>query len=157
MQRRREYLVQKRDGRTEFLRTTKLARSIHLALLSVGVDEDWRALELANAVLTGLRCKDTVSGPGATSAATEAPSTPCARAMLSTADLADAVQQVLVVTGMPAAAASYGAIGADRARRRRSLAVLGRGVAGADLQGLDGPVLDGPVSGLSPVRRRPEV
>ena len=34
---------------------TKLARSIHLALHSVGVDEDWRALELANVALLALR------------------------------------------------------------------------------------------------------
>jgi hypothetical protein len=44
MKRRTEHLVEKRDGRTEFLRATKLARSIHLAMHSVGVDEDWRAL-----------------------------------------------------------------------------------------------------------------
>jgi hypothetical protein len=151
MKRRAEYLVQKRDGRTEFLRTTKLARSIHLALLGVGVDEDWRALELANAVLTGLRCR---AGAPATEATPDAvgASLPRARAMLSTAELADAVQQVLVVTGMPAAAANYGAIGADRARRRRSLHLSGRGVIAADVPGVDGPVL-----GLSPARRSPEV
>ena len=45
MKRRTEHLVEKRDGRTEFVRATKLARSIHLALSSVGVDEDWRAIE----------------------------------------------------------------------------------------------------------------
>lgn len=55
MKRRTEHLVEKRDGRTEYLRATKLARSIHLALVSVGVDEDWRALELANVVLLALR------------------------------------------------------------------------------------------------------
>ena len=54
MKRRSEHLVQKRDGRTEFLRATKLARSIHLALQSVGVDEDWRALDVSTAVLAGL-------------------------------------------------------------------------------------------------------
>jgi hypothetical protein len=55
MKRRTEHLVEKRDGRREYLRATKLARSIHLALCGVGVDEDWRALELANVVLEGLR------------------------------------------------------------------------------------------------------
>ena len=55
MKRRTEHLVEKRDGRTEFLRATKLARSIHLALHSTGVDEDWRALEVTSTVLAGLR------------------------------------------------------------------------------------------------------
>ena len=44
MKRRTEHLVEKRDGRREFLRATKLARSVHLALYEIGVDEDWRAL-----------------------------------------------------------------------------------------------------------------
>lgn len=109
MKRRTEHLVEKRDGRTEFLRATKLARSIHLALHSVGVDEDWRALELANVLLTALRDK---RGPGALP--------------LPTAEIADAVQHLLVVTGQPAAAVAYGAVAAERTRRRRSLATLGR-------------------------------
>ena len=55
MKRRTEHLVLKRDGRTEFLRATKLARSIHLALHSVGVDEDWRAIEIASVALQTIR------------------------------------------------------------------------------------------------------
>lgn len=109
MKRRTEYLVIKRDGRTEYLRATKLARSIHLALLSLGIDEDWRALELANVVLQALRQK---RGP------TEEP--------LPTSVIADAVQHLLVVTGQPAAAVAYGAVAAERGRRRRSMVVLGR-------------------------------
>ena len=57
MKRRAEHLVEKRDGRTEWLRTTKLARSVHQALCSVGVNEDWRALEVANAVIQGVRAR----------------------------------------------------------------------------------------------------
>lgn len=114
MKRRTEHLVEKRDGRTEFLRATKLARSIHLALHSVGVDEDWRALELANVLLLALREKRHAVPRG-----TEI-------AMLTTADIADAVQHVLVVTGQPQAAVAYGAVAAERTRRRRSLATLGR-------------------------------
>ena len=57
MKRRTEHLVEKRDGRREYLRATKLARSIHLALFEIGVDEDWRALELATVVLEGLRTR----------------------------------------------------------------------------------------------------
>lgn len=115
MKRRAEHLVEKRDGRTEWLRTTKLARSVHQALCSVGVNEDWRALEIANAVVHGVRARRDAAlalgrnvGP------------------MSTTELADAVQNVLVATGQAAAAAAYGAMGVERQRRRNSLATLGR-------------------------------
>jgi hypothetical protein len=117
MRRRTEHLVRKRDGRSEFLRATKLARSIHLALHSVGVDEDWRALELANVVLQALRQKRAGAADGKETDAA---------VMLTTAELSDAVQHLLVVTGQPAAAVAYGAVAAERTRRRRSLATLGR-------------------------------
>ncbi|MCK5944987.1 MAG: hypothetical protein KAI24_23570 [Planctomycetes bacterium] len=121
MKRRTEHLVEKRDGRREFLRATKLARSIHLALYEIGVDEDWRALELASVVLEGLRSKrgrevpvgaGIVAGKGG------------AEVVLTTSELADAVQHLLVVTGQPAAAVSYGAVRAERSRRRQSVATL---------------------------------
>lgn len=118
MRRRSEHLVRKRDGRTEFLRATKLARSIHLALHSVGVDEDWRALELANVVLQALRQKR--------DGALDAVATSNTTTMLTTTELSDAVQHLLVVTGQPTAAVAYGAVAAERVRRRRSLATLGR-------------------------------
>ncbi|MFY9341827.1 MAG: hypothetical protein WAT39_05025, partial [Planctomycetota bacterium] len=92
--------MHKRDGRREFLRATKLARSIHLALHSVGVDEDWRALELANVALTALRQK---KRPGEVGDGV----------VLTTAEIADAVQHLLVVTGQPAAAVSFGAVAAE--------------------------------------------
>jgi hypothetical protein len=114
MKRRTEHLVEKRDGRTEFLRATKLARTIHLALHSVGVDEDWRALELANVLLLALR-ENRHAVPRGTEIR-----------VLTTTELADAVQHVLVVTGQPQAAVAYGAVAAERTRRRRSLATLGR-------------------------------
>jgi hypothetical protein len=110
MKRRSEHLVEKRDGRTEFLRATKLARSVHQALCSVGVDEAWRALEVTAAVLAGLRQVQAAA--------------PAGRA-LSTAAIGEAVQQVLVATGQPAAAVAYGAIAAERARRRTT-ALQGR-------------------------------
>jgi len=116
MKRRAEHLVQKRDGRREFLRATKLARSIHLALQSVGVDEDWRALELANVVLQALRQKRGGGDGGVDTA----------EVVLTTTDIADAVQHLLVVTGQPTAAVAYGAVAAERSRRRRSLATIGR-------------------------------
>jgi len=116
MKRRSEHLVRKRDGRYEFLRTTKLARSVHLALRSVGVDEDWRALEVTTAVLTGLRCRQLAMG------ADEAP-------VLTTSDLASAVQHVLVATGHPAAAVAFDAVAVERLRRRSVLAAAERGVA----------------------------
>ncbi|HEX5050192.1 MAG TPA: hypothetical protein VFZ65_00340 [Planctomycetota bacterium] len=119
MKRRTEHLIEKRDGRTEFLRATKLARSIHLALHSVGVDEDWRALDLANVALQALRQKR-----GAGAAAGDA-------VVLTTSELSDAVQHLLVVTGQPSAAVAYGAVAAERTRRRRSLAMLGRSTVAA--------------------------
>ena len=113
MKRRTEHLVLKRDGRTEFLRATKLARSIHLALHSVGVDEDWRAIEIASVALQALRRKrGDVAVDGL--------------AVLTTSELSDAVQHLLVVTGQPAAAVAYGAVAAERTRRRRSVAEYGR-------------------------------
>ena len=116
MKRRTEHLVLKRDGRMEFLRATKLARSIHLALHSVGVDEDWRAIEIANVALQALRQKRQ-DGAG------DDP------VVLTTSELSDAVQHLLVVTGQPAAAVAYGAVAAERTRRRRSVAEYGRLVA----------------------------
>lgn len=113
MKRRTEHLVHKRDGRREFLRATKLARSIHLALHSVGVDEDWRALELANVVLQALRQKRGGDPVGDD-------------VVLSTNEISDAVQHLLVVTGQPSAAVAYGAVAAERSRRRQSLATIGR-------------------------------
>ncbi|MCB9878386.1 MAG: hypothetical protein H6835_12375 [Planctomycetes bacterium] len=109
MKRRTEHLVEKRDGRREFLRATKLARSIHLALFDTGVDEDWRALELAGTVLEGVRARRAAAAGGA-------------EVVLSTTELADAVQHLLVVTGQPAAAVSYGAVQAERTRRRQAMA-----------------------------------
>lgn len=127
MKRRAEHLVQKRDGRREFLRATKLARSIHLALHSVGVDEDWRALELANVVLQALRQKRRPEAEVDE------------HVVLSTAEISDAVQHLLVVTGQPTAAVSFGAVAAERSRRRQSLATLSRS------SGLDGSLGAEPV------------
>ncbi|MBL9080028.1 MAG: hypothetical protein JNL08_21225 [Planctomycetes bacterium] len=135
MKRRTEHLVEKRDGRTEFLRATKLARSIHLALHSVGVDEDWRALELANVLLLALREKRSdVTVP------------------LSTNEIADAVQHLLVVTGQPSAAVAYGAVAAERKRRRRSLATLGRFGDVAATAGVAEPAID--ATDATPWQRR---
>lgn len=108
MKRRTEHLVKKRDGRREFLRATKLARSVHLALCAIGVDEDWRAIEVASAVLDGLRQKRKLAGD-------KEP------VVLSTSEIADCVQHLLVVTGQPAAAVSYGAVQVERARRQQSI------------------------------------
>ena len=113
MKRRSEHLVQKRDGRQEFLRATKLARSVHLALQSVGVDEDWRALEITSAVLTGLRCRrSSLADAGV--------------AVLSTIELAAAVQGVLVANGHAAAAVAFEAMQKERCMRRAILSPEGR-------------------------------
>jgi hypothetical protein len=122
MKRRTEHLVEKRDGRREFLRATKLARSIHLALYEIGVDEDWRALELASVVLEGLRSRQredaSKAGGKLGGVKTTEP------VVLRADDIADAVQHLLVVTGQPAAAVSYGAVRAERVRRRDAVATM---------------------------------
>jgi hypothetical protein len=116
MKRRSEHLVKKRDGRMEFLRATKLARSVHLALQSVGVDEDWRALDVTTAVLAGLRARrEQVLLDGAP--------------VLSTIELASAVQGVLVANGHAAAAVAFEATQKDRALRRAMLSSRGRGLS----------------------------
>jgi uncharacterized protein (UPF0218 family) len=121
MKRRTEHLVQKRDGRREFLRATKLARSIHLALQGAGIDEDWRAIELAGVVIEALRRKRS-----AAAAHGEA-------VLLTTAEIADAAQQALVATGQPAAAVQFGAVAAERRRRRQSLVAMERQAGGGVL------------------------
>jgi hypothetical protein len=127
MKRRTEHLVEKRDGRREFLRATKLARSVHLALFEIGVDEDWRALEVASVVLEGLRQKRKTAQSLVT--ATTAVGGPI---VLTTTEIADSVQHLLVVTGQPTAAVAYGAVQAERARRRQ---FVGVGVAGNSVSG----------------------
>ncbi|MFT4843475.1 MAG: hypothetical protein ACJA0V_003992 [Planctomycetota bacterium] len=127
MKRRTEHLVEKRDGRREFLRATKLARSVHLALFEIGVDEDWRALEIASVVLEGLRQKRKSAQSLVT--ATTAVGGPI---VLTTTEIADSVQHLLVVTGQPTAAVAYGAVQAERARRRQ---FVGVGVAGSSVTG----------------------
>lgn len=128
MKRRAEHLVLKRDGRTEFLRATKLARSVHLALQSVGVDEDWRALDVTSAVLAGLRSRrEQVLEDGAP--------------VLSTTELAAAVQGVLVANGHAAAAVAFEATHRERELRRAMLTHRGRGLS---------LVEEGPAS-LSPI------
>ncbi len=123
MKRRTEHLIEKRDGRREYLRATKLARSIHLALFEIGVDEDWRALELATVVLEGLRTRRRDEKE---SASRRDP------LVLNTVEIADAVQHLLVVTGQPAAAVSYGAVQAERGRRRQSVATMAAPPGGLD-------------------------
>jgi 2-phosphoglycerate kinase len=140
MKRRAEHLVEKRDGRREFLRATKLARSVHLALHSVGVDEDWRALEVANVVLQALRRKRELGGEDSTM-------------VLKTSEIADAVQHALVVTGQPHAAAAYGMIATERSRRRQSVALLGR-VGGMSVQAA--AMTDGIGFEAAPARRLPQ-
>lgn len=57
MNRRAEYLVCKRDGRREWLRATKLAHSVRLAMEGAGYHDTWRAVDIAGTVIAGLRSK----------------------------------------------------------------------------------------------------
>ena len=112
MKRSTGFQVRKRDGRTEWLRATKLARSIGMAVAAgLGEDfsvhgltgEDWRTADLTAAILTGLREQH---GRGS---------------LLTTPCLADAVQQVLVATGYPRAAEAHSRVGGEQRRRRAVL------------------------------------
>jgi hypothetical protein len=113
MKRRAEFLVEKRDGRREWLRATKLARSIHLALSASGASEPWRAIDLAEAVLGALRLRRVERGQGGDDGT------------LSTLEISDAVQHALIATGFGAAAWSFTRVGAER-RRRGALLSLDR-------------------------------
>ena len=139
MRRRAESLVEKRDGRRESLRATKLARSIHLALAECGIREDWRALDLASSVLGGLRARRAdersranLSAPQGVAEAMREPSDTEVAALppLSTIELGEAVQQVLLATGHEGAAAAYRAVEETRARQRRAFVRMA-----ADLEG----------------------
>lgn len=128
MKRQASFRIRKRDGRVEWLRSSKLARSIGLALtaaesvlderatqvafsvddpgggLIVEFKEDWRAIDLATAVLTGL-CGETQVSKG------EIPEWTSER-------VAQAVQRVLSATGYSAAATAYARACSMQARRR---------------------------------------
>jgi len=133
MKRRTEHLVEKRDGRREFLRATKLARSVHLALYEIGVDEDWRALELASVVLEGLRQKRKASQSSSPTAMPVG-----GPVVLTTTEIADSVQHLLVVTGQPTAAVAYGAVQVERARRRQVVGIGGAASNGVTSSGVAG-------------------
>jgi len=101
------FLIEKRDGRREWLRTTKLARSLHAALAESGVDDEWLAIDLAGVVVADARSR--------------AAAAPC----LSTAALAEAAVRVLLAAGQPRAAAAYQSVGRERTRRRLVLVDAG--------------------------------
>lgn len=109
MKRRAEFLVRKRDGRKEWLRATKLGRSIQKAVEAATagdiVVEQWWAMELTAAVLQGLRQKH---GRGE---------------VLTTACLAAAVEQVFLAMGFPQAAEAYREAGAAQRHRRTVLEI----------------------------------
>jgi hypothetical protein len=149
MKRRTEYLVEKRDGRREFLRATKLARSVHLALYEIGVDEDWRALELASVVLEGLRQKRKASQSSSPAAIPVG-----GPVVLTTTEIADSVQHLLVVTGQPTAAVAYGAVQVERARRRQVVGIGGGAASsGVTSSGVAGPGANPTRIGVSSVTK----
>ena len=129
MKRRTEFLVEKRDGRRVWLRASKLARSIFLALQSAEIDEPWRAMDLASSVLTGLRSKHGDD------------------AVLTTDLLAEAVQRVLEATGFQVAAGAYDRVGAERRRRRVALSPVGPCSEGHTIAGSMGIVGRAPLEG----------
>jgi hypothetical protein len=121
------FLVEKRDGRREWLRTTKLARSIRLALIAADAPDDL-APELAAAVVAGLRAR------GET--------TP-----VRTDVIAEAAVRVLVAVGWPRAASLYADVRSERGRRRVELARIG-------VAAPEGPWSEGPGSATVGLQKR---
>lgn len=93
---RAKHLIEKRDGRTEGLRATKLARSILLALDADDQANAGRSMELSRAVL------DQIDG---------APVTP-------TDEVAATVERVLCSVGLSGPANTYACVGLARRHRR---------------------------------------
>lgn len=114
MQRRARFRVRKRNGRTQWLRSSKLARSIARALTVAGSQsnraashcvpgEEWRTVDLTTTVLTGLRRELHDDQP------------------LDTARIGEAVQQMLCATGFVDAAAAFARAGSEQHRRRTAM------------------------------------
>jgi hypothetical protein len=96
--------VAKRDGRREWLRAAKIARSIHLALNAAGVAAPaGSGIELAQRVLTALWRERSEAAP------------------LPATRIAAAVVRQLVAAGLPAVALQYERAGAELRRRRLEL------------------------------------
>ncbi len=123
MRRQVGFLIEKRDGRREWLRATKLARSIRAALYAVDVADDWLGTDLAAAVIAGLRARGE------------------AGAVRSEA-IADAAARVLVAAGQAPAAVAYASTRAERDRRRAALAGARSAAPASVGAGLTGGFLD---------------
>ena len=106
MSSRAKYLVEKRDGRLEGLRATKLARSLHLAIDEVAPVEVGRSVALCQQVLRRV----------------------VAAGRATTGEIAAFVEDALVSADLVEAAGSYSRV--RRARRRRR--PLAMGSAGAN-------------------------
>ena len=136
MSQRADFLVEKRDGRIQRLRATKLARSIYLALRAANRGELGRAADLASAVLTGLRVICDHGRP------------------VRSQEIASAVQRALTGAGFPAAAWTYDGVSRERARRRSmwfELAMTSPSIS-TSLGSGPGP---GPASGPGPTAPSP--
>ncbi len=123
----------------EWLRTSKLVRSIHLAIESQielpSLGEEWRSMDLATSVLLGVRSMLEKEGK---------------EDVVDTRDLAQATAQVLQATGFPLASVAYVATGRERRHRRTAM----RSTYGA----LENGVLENnPLTLESPDRLRPSM
>lgn len=118
MRRTARYRIRKRDGRIEWLRTSKLGRSIHRAMQTAADEvgdveageaagllpgEEWRTLDLVSGVVAALREEFGED------------------ALLSTARLAEAVPQALWAAGLPLAARAFTRVGGEQLRQRAAL------------------------------------
>ena len=106
MKRQAEFLVSKRDGRREWLRATKLARSVHDALAAIGIDDRSVSLDIATQVVGRLRQQRGMDD-------------------LQTSQVGTMVQEELVRRGFSLAALFYAEVG----QRKR-----GREVVSTDLE-----------------------
>lgn len=114
MKRNASYLVQKRDGSREWLRATKLARSIQAALDDEGAVGFGDAFELAAAVLRDLALRR-AQGP-------RPDGVDDGEAVVTTAEIATRVERILFASGHPRAALRYVAARAANLRRAQTIA-----------------------------------
>ncbi|MCC6781404.1 MAG: hypothetical protein IT457_01075 [Planctomycetes bacterium] len=114
MKRNASYLVQKRDGSREWLRATKLARSIQAALDEDGALGFGDAFELAAAVLRDLALRR-AQGPRRDHVGD-------GEAAVTTAEIATRVERILFASGHARAALRYVAARAANLRRAQALA-----------------------------------
>ncbi|MGE0141706.1 MAG: hypothetical protein AB7I19_02310 [Planctomycetota bacterium] len=130
MKRNVQFLIQKRDGRSEWLRASKIARSLQRACEAAGVP-DCDVFDLTAKVMRDLSTRATIAAPSsgdrstAGSGGSSAPGSGAAESIALTADaVAASVTRVLYASGLTTAATCYVVAARERSARKQVLAKL---------------------------------